>query len=106
MKGPHFFPEALAEYEDAAAYYEMQAPGLGDRFICMLDEALALTMEFPFAGKPVEDTPAKYDLRQRVLPIFDVKIIYTARDDALLVVAVFHGRHRPGYWLDRLNKLR
>jgi hypothetical protein len=27
MKGPRFFSEALAEYEDAAVYYEKQAPG-------------------------------------------------------------------------------
>lgn len=105
MKGPRFFREALAEYEDAAAYYEMQAPGLGERLVCMIDEALALAMEFPLAGKRVEDAPAQYEIRQQVLAVFDIKVIYTVRDDTLLVVAVFHGHRRPGYWFERLQKL-
>lgn len=63
----------------------------------MLDEALALAMEFPLVGKRVEAAPAMYDLRQQVLRIFDIKVIYTVRADTLIVVAVFHGRRRPGY---------
>jgi hypothetical protein len=27
------------------------------------------------------------------------------RHEALLLVAVFHARRRPGYWLERLNQL-
>jgi hypothetical protein len=33
------------------------------------------------------------------------KLMYTVRAEALLVVAVFHARRRPGYWLERLNQL-
>jgi plasmid stabilization system protein ParE len=95
VTGPHFFPEALAEYENAAAYYEMQTPGLGDRLVRMLDEVLALAMEFPLAGKRVEDAPAIYDLRQQVLRVFDIKVIYTVRGNRLIVVAVFHGHAAP-----------
>jgi hypothetical protein len=31
-------------------------------------------------------------------------LVYTVRDEALLLVAVFHARRRPGYWLERLNQ--
>ena len=36
---------------------------------------------------------------------FPVKVVYTVRDGALVTVAVFHARPRPGYWLERLKQL-
>ena len=50
MKGRFFFPEALAEYEDAVVYYETQAIDLGARLIVEFEQTLALAMEFPHAG--------------------------------------------------------
>jgi len=40
-----------------------------------------------------------------MLKTFPIKLVYTVRDEALLLVAVFHARRRPGYWLERLNQL-
>jgi hypothetical protein len=40
-----------------------------------------------------------------MLRSFPIKLVYTVRDEALLLVAVFHARRRPGYWLERLNQL-
>ena len=40
-----FFPEALAEYEDAVAYYETCEPGLGARLIREVDAAIALMVD-------------------------------------------------------------
>ncbi len=39
-----------------------------------------------------------------LLQTFPIKLVYTVRDDALLVVAVFHVRRRPGCWLERLKR--
>lgn len=105
MKGPLFFPEALAEYEDAVVYYETQADNLGARVILELEQALALAMEFPHMGMRVDAVPDKYDLRQRLLPTFGIKLIYAIRENTFMVVAVFHSSRRPGYWLRRLEKL-
>jgi hypothetical protein len=105
VTGPRFFAEALAEYEDAVVYYEMREEGLGARLIQEFDEAVALALEFPGAFAIVEGAPPVYELRSVMLRSFPIKLIYTVRDEALLLVAVFHARRRPGYWLERLKQL-
>ena len=105
MTGPRFFAEALAEYEDAVVYYERREEGLGARLIQEFDEAVAVALEYPGAFAPVQEAPAAYGLRWVMLRTFPIKLVYTVHDDALLLVAVFHARRRPGYWLERLNQL-
>ena len=105
MNGPRFFEEALSEYEDAVFYYETTAPGLGARLILEIDEAIALALEFPEAAPAVRDAPAEHGLRWISPPTFPIKLIFAIRNDELLVVAVFHARRRPGYWLDRIKQL-
>jgi plasmid stabilization system protein ParE len=42
-----FRPAALAEYKDAARWYEERAPGVGYRFTERIEEALALISDSP-----------------------------------------------------------
>lgn len=105
MIGPRFFPEALAEYEDAVVYYETCEEGLGARLIQEVDEAIALAMEFPDAAPTVKEAPAEYGLRWIGPPRFPIKLVFAVRADQFLVVALFHARRRPGYWLARLEQL-
>ena len=105
MTGPKFFADALAEYEDAVAYYEQREVGLGARLIEELDEAVAVALSFPEAFGRIPDVPLDFGLRSILLQTFPIKLVYTVRDGALLVVAVFHARRRPGYWLERLKRL-
>lgn len=105
MTGPKFFAEALAEYEDAVGYYEKREEGLGARLIQEFDEAVAVALEYPEAFATVQETPVAFGLRWVMLRSFPIKLVYTARDEALLVVAVFHARRRPGHWLERLKQL-
>ena len=104
MIGPRFFAEALAEYEDAVVYYEKRQEGLGARLIDEFDEAVALALEYPEAFSAVQEAPVALGLRWVMLRSFPIKLVYTVRDEALLLVAVFHTRRRPGYWLVRLNQ--
>ena len=104
MTGPKFFAEALAEYEDAVADYEQRKEGLGARLIEELDQALAVVLSFPEAFAVIPDVPPDLGLRSILLRTFPIKLVYTVLDDALLVVAVFHARRRPGYWLERLKR--
>jgi toxin ParE1/3/4 len=105
VTSPRFFPEALAEYEDAVVHYEMREEGLVARLIREFDEAVALAIEFPALAPAIHEAPASYGLRWMLLQSFPMKLIYTVRDDALIIVAVFHARRRPGYWLERLKQL-
>ena len=67
---------------------------------------LALTMEFPEMGAPVADTPPELGIRRRLVRRFDVEIDYLVSDDAIVIIAVFHCKRRPGYWKDRLRQFR
>jgi toxin ParE1/3/4 len=101
-----FLREALVEYEDAIEYYERAQSGLGDTFIRDVEEVLALTLEFPEMGAPVEDTPPELNVRRRIVQRFGVEIDYVTADEELIVLAIFHGKRRPGYWRDRLDRVR
>ncbi len=101
-----FFQEALVEYEDAIEYYERAQAGLGDTFIRDVEEVLALTLEFPHMGSPVGGTPPELNVRRRLVRRFSVEIDYVQTGDALVVIAVFHSKRRPGYWRARLEGLR
>ena len=105
MIGPKFFTEALAEYEDAVVYYERREEGLGARLIHEVDEAIALALEYPEAFSAVQEVPEPFGLRWVMLRSFPIKLVYTVRDETLLLVAVFHARRRPSYWLERLRQL-
>ena len=101
-----FIAEALAEYEDAVAYYEGREIGLGMRFILEVDDVLATMLAFPRLGSLVPDTPSELEIRRRVLHTFGVEIEYMIADDTITVLAVFHGGREPGYWRERLAGLK
>jgi plasmid stabilization system protein ParE len=68
VKQHRFLREALEEYEDAIAHYERLRPGLRACFILDLDQAIAITLEFPESGSPVDRTPSDLGIQRR-LPI-------------------------------------
>jgi plasmid stabilization system protein ParE len=96
----------LSEYEDAIEYYERARVGLGDTFAQDVERVLAVTLEFPEIGSAVTDTPPELNVRRRLVKRFGVEIDYVVRDEELIVIAVFHCKRRPGYWRDRLTKIR
>jgi hypothetical protein len=104
VTGPSFFPEALAEYEDAVVSYETREEGLGGRLVREFDLASPWRWSFRMPA-PWCTAPARFGLRWVMLQSFPVKRVYTVRDDALVIVAVFHPRRRPGYWFRRLKNL-
>jgi plasmid stabilization system protein ParE len=79
---------------------------LGDTLIREVDRVLALTLEFPYMGSPVVDTPPELHVRRRIVRRFDVEIDYLLDDDTLVVIAIFHCKRLPGYWQDRLARFR
>jgi toxin ParE1/3/4 len=106
VKRYRFLREALDEYEEAITYYERRQAGLGDTFVRDVDRVIALTLEFPEMGAPVANTPPNLGVRRRLVRRFGVELDYLVSDDAIVVLAVFHGKRRPGYWKERLERLR
>ncbi len=91
-----FDPLAKREYEDAFEYYEAQDEGLGEKFRSAVWAAIAILEQFPAVGEEVRPGIRKILLRR-----FPYKLIYSATDDALVVIAVAHGHREPDYWLNR-----
>ena len=72
-----FDPLAKREYEDAFQYYEAQDEGSGEKFRSAMWAAIAILRRFPY------------------------KLIYSAADDGVYIIAVAHGHREPDYWVDR-----
>lgn len=91
-----FHPEALAELQEQAAYYEGQSPGLGLRFLSQVEAAIQLAVTMPGVGSPYRHHT------RRVFPKdFPHAVVYLVTDEHLVVLAVAPFRRKPGYWRSR-----
>ena len=91
-----FHSEAEAEFIESSAYYENEIPGLGRRFGRAVKEALEIIAENPEIGLPLVS-----ELRSFVIAGFPYSIIYAPYEGSLIVLAVAHGKRKPGYWRSR-----
>jgi plasmid stabilization system protein ParE len=94
-----FEPEAAAELEEAAAWYEERRAGLGLTFIAAVDRALDAVAAWPAAGSPVPGVDADLMVRRVLLGRFPYQLIYESDRRHVRVLAVAHERRRPGYYL-------
>lgn len=94
-----FHPEAEQEFIEAAAFYEQNVTGLGERFGKEVRRAIVRLMEYPLIGSLIDA-----DLRRLLLTRFPYFLIYSSTSDLLRVVAVAHVHRRPGYWRIRINR--
>lgn len=77
-----FHPEAEAEFIDAAAYYERNVPGLGERFGNEVRRTIDLLLEYPELGFLIDA-----NLRKVTLSRFPYALIYSVTSDWLRIVA-------------------
>lgn len=95
-----FHHEAQQELSEAAAWYQARSPGLGERFIDEVEQQVELLSRYPRMGARWEHPTLDAEVRRVPLPSFPYLVVYTPDD--LVVVAIAHGRRRPGYWTERL----
>jgi plasmid stabilization system protein ParE len=96
-----FEPEASAELEEAALWYEAERSGLGLAFLAAVDRAIEHLAAWPNSGIPVPGVPADLFVRQHPVSRFPYRIAYLVTSEAVWVLAVAHARRRPGYWRSR-----
>jgi hypothetical protein len=89
-------PDALAELQGAAAYYESRQLGLGKRFAEAVLEALERIARDPFAWAPADE-----DVRRCLTRVFPYGILFTIEREFILIVAVAQLAREPGYWKSR-----
>ncbi|MBS0571620.1 MAG: type II toxin-antitoxin system RelE/ParE family toxin [Proteobacteria bacterium] len=89
-------PEAAADLQEAATWYEQQRPGLGGEF---LDAVLAV-----FAGisqQPEIHAIVHRQTRRALTARFPFAVFYRIESKYVVVVAVMHGRRDPRRWKTR-----
>jgi plasmid stabilization system protein ParE len=90
-------PEAEAEIAEASDWYEQQNPGLGDKFIGVVDVTLSVLRQNPFKYQVVSG-----QLRRAKLRGFPYGLFYVVSDRQITVVSCVHGRRDPKIWQERI----
>jgi plasmid stabilization system protein ParE len=89
-------PEAVDEAQAARIWYAERSQSAADSFLAELDYGI----------ESISDAPERWPLfvhgtRRYLFHRFPFQIIYRVMNDRIEVVAVGHGRRRPGYWKSR-----
>lgn len=92
-----FHPAAHAEADAAFDYYLECSPQVAAAFLAALEDARSA-----IAANPNTWADYLYGTRRYLLRRFPFVVVYRVTQSRIEVVAVAHGRRRPGYWKDRL----
>jgi plasmid stabilization system protein ParE len=100
MKRPllDLHPEAVWEARAARAWYERRSPAAAKAFVEELEAALERILDAP-------EMYATYlhGTRRCLLRRFPYLVVYRTTETTVQVIAVAHGRRKPGYWRFRFS---
>jgi toxin ParE1/3/4 len=90
-------PEAVAEAQAAVQWYREKSPSAADAFLAELDRAV----------ERIAENPGMYPhyvrgTRRYLLQRFPFYLVYHQVAGKLQIVAIAHGRRKPGYWKKRI----
>lgn len=91
MKPLELHPLAVAEGEEAAAWYAERDPRVAARFGEELEATLGLIVEAP------DRWPIYLGMRRALFRRFPYFILYRDEPQRILVVVIAHAKRRPGY---------
>jgi toxin ParE2 len=90
-------PEADAELEAAALWYEERQPGLGGDFLDEFERTLRRILSEPERWRQIRGENRKLNFQR-----FPFAIVYSVHGEVLYIKAVMHLHRRPFYWAHRL----
>jgi plasmid stabilization system protein ParE len=94
----HIHPAALEEAEAATDWYAERSQRAAEGFLNELGRAIEQISEHP------EQFPAfEFGMRRIVLRKYPYLLVYRENAASVEIVAVAHGRRRPGYWRNRVG---
>lgn len=95
-----FHPEARAEFQDAAHWYEDRSPLAGDRFVAVVRATVDAIMADPLRYPPDEEGIRVFRLKK-----FPFKPYYSFDEGMqfVCIYAVMHEKRRPEYWRKRVS---
>ena len=91
-----YLDQAVAEAAAAAAWYAERSPSAAAGFEADLHEAETAIRGLPNAWPRYDHGTRHYLLRR-----YPFAVVYRVESRRILIVAVAHGKRRPGYWRDR-----
>jgi len=91
-----FHPDALSEFEDAAAFYAGRQAGLELRFIDAIFSAIRNACNAPQRWRKFDG-----EIRRVLVHVFPYAVLYSIEDGFLYILAVMHCSREPGYWKSR-----
>ncbi len=86
-------PEAAIEVEAAAAWYQMEAPGLGNEFLRAVQMAVAMLGRQPTAFTVAYGRTRRIGLRR-----FPWSLFYEIDADQVAILACLHQHRNPQSW--------
>ena|ERR1700747_491827 len=90
-------PAAIEEAEAAARWYRERSPRAAKKFVDELNQVIDRILESPQRWPPGMNGTRKLNL-----PCFPFAVVYSESEVHVRILAVAHGRRRPGYWKQRL----
>lgn len=98
-----FAPEASAELEEAARWYEQRHTGLGLAFLAAVHLTVESVVRWPGAGSSIDGLPADLVVRRIRIGRFPYYVAYLVTIDQIHILAIAHDRRRPIYWSSRVD---
>ena len=92
-----FLTSAQREFEEIVKYYDHQGEGLGNLFFVEFRRTVRRIQNFPTAWSPMSS-----DVRRCQVHRFPYSVIYSVRNEIILIAAIQHHNRQPENWLDRL----
>jgi len=90
-------PEAVAEARAATLWYRESSASAADAFLAEIDRAVERISENPDMYPHCAGGTRRYLLQR-----FPFYLVYREVAGRLEIVAIAHGRRRPGYWKKRI----
>ena len=92
----YFHPDARQDLRDAIDYYNECKTGLGQQFAVQVQKSIHQIQDFPEAWSLISKRT-----RRVMTNRFPYGIIYSIKNDTVVVLAVMQLNRKPGYWKNR-----
>lgn len=93
-----FLEEAQLELDEAVEFYNQEYPGLGDRFLQEVLNAVDRIAQFPDAWHPLSQNTRRCQTRK-----FPYGLIYSKFDSEILIISVSNLHREPTHWKPRVK---
>ena len=91
-------PDAVADIEEAARWYEALEPGLGSDFADAVLQAIDILPNNPLAYRLRHK---RKNVRWKLLDRFPYRVVYRITGDLITVIAVLHSARHDRQWRKR-----